>query len=282
MHDEDAQPSLPDPDTMTVAEMDRELERLRGERRRALAELRTPDAGPWHGPGAVRSALTPSMRLDHLDIALAWLRTRRRRAAARLHDPAESARRRARRGAALARWMETRVVTPGQMRGIAALADEEDRRLFSAEALAADGWRRDARGRWHGPASPGACEGPVADVVVLARARAEVDAALGLDTGEEAPTASELVALDEECADGAPPVPEGFEDAVSFDAEAAAALDAEFAALAEAFARAYPAGAAVDAYAERIEARARALVAERVAAARAALEAAHAIDGPSG
>ena len=282
MRDEEARPSLPDLGTMTVAEMDRELERLHGERRRALAELRAPGADPWRGPAAPGGALAPAMRLDHLDCALAWLRSRRRRAAAQLRDPAESVKRRARRGVALARWVETRVVTPAQMRGIAALADAQDRGLFAPEALAADGWRRDAHGRWHGPASPGACEGPVTDVVLLARARAEVDAALGLDTGEEVKTAAWLLALDEECADGAPPAPEGFDDAVSFDADAAAALDADFAALAEAFARAHPTGAAADAYAERIEARARALVAERVEAARAALEAADAIDGPSG
>ena len=145
----------------------------------------------------------------------------------------------------------------------------------------ADGWRRDAHGHWHGPLSPGAAAGPVGDVVVLAQARADVERSLA-PSFEQTLSGGDLVALDEP--DEAPvEPPEDIGDAERAawnDANTAAEFSREYAALMKAYAAARRSdgtriaadGRVVDPWAELVQARARALVAERVAAARAAME----------
>ena len=97
---------------------------------------------------------------------------------------------------ALGCWLETRSLTLGQMRCVEALAGDCGHGLFAEEVLAADGWRRDAHGHWHGPLSPAAVAGPVDDVVVLAQARADVEQRLA-PSFEQTFTGGELVALEE-------------------------------------------------------------------------------------
>ena len=157
---------------MTVDAMDRETERLRGEKRGVLAALHACGGRDGDSPGTLLESL------DALDRALERLAERRPRAVAALRDPEASERRRERRAVALGRWLETRSFTLGQMRRVEALAGEAGCGLFAEEVLAADGWRRDAHGHWHGPLSPGAAAGPVGDVVVLAQARADAERSL--------------------------------------------------------------------------------------------------------
>ena len=112
--------------------------------------------------------MNETMTLEALERAMERVRAQMRRVVASLRDPDESARRRARRASVFARWVETLEpmparmgpmralglerwvetleVAPAQMRSIRALADGADRALFADEALAADGWRRDADG----------------------------------------------------------------------------------------------------------------------------------------
>ena len=97
---------------------------------------------------------------------------------------------------ALGRWLETRSLTLGQMRCVEALAGEAGCGLFAEEVLAADGWRRDVHGHWHGPLSPRAAAGPVGDAVVLAQARADVERNLQ-PSFEQVLSGGDLVALDE-------------------------------------------------------------------------------------
>ena len=265
---------------MTLEDIEREMARLREEWGRLVARLHRP--GAVHPPGAagvMGGGLTPTMRLENIDVAFERLRARRVRVEAVLRDPGESARRRERRGRVLARWVRTLEVTPAQVRRMRALADAPERALFADSVLSADGWRRDAHGHWHGPLSPGACEGPVTDVVVLAQARAEVDRTLG-PSPEETHSSAERVALDAELPpfdDFEPPAPSVLDESgasASLDAANAPALDAEYAELMAARLRPRRAGAeGVDPYLALIVTRARALVAERVAAARAAMDA---------
>ena len=266
-------------DPMTVEAIDREIERLREQWRRIVAQLRSP--------GAVRSpdsALTPTMRLENIDVALERLRAKRTRVVAVLCDPGESAKRRERRGRVFARWVETFEVTPARMRRMRALADANDRVLFADSVLSADGWRRDTDGHWHGPLSPGACEGPVTDVVLLAQARAEVDRTLEPSV-EERLSSAERVTLDAQCPpfdDVEPPPPSALDESgasAALDAANAPALDAEYAELMAArFGVRRPDVEGVDPYLTLVEARARELVAERVAAARAAMAAGETVD----
>lgn len=259
---------------MTIDAMDRESERLRGEKRGVLAELRACDGRGGAGPGRLLECL------DALDRALERLQKKRLRAAAALHDPEASERRRERRAVALGQWLETRSLTLDQMRCLEALAGEAGCGLFTDEVLAADGWRRDAHG-WDGPLSPGAAVGPVGDVVVLTQARADVERSLA-PSFEQTLTGGELVALDEP--DDQAPVepPEDVDDAeraASNDARTAAAFSREYTARLKAYAAARRSdgtrvgadGQVIDPYAELVEARARALVAERVESARAAM-----------
>ena len=262
---------------MTVEDIDREMRDLREEWGRIVGRLHSP--GVVHPPGVAGVVLTPTMRLENIDLALERLRAKRRRAVAALRDPDESATRRERRGVVFARWVETLEVTPARMRRMRALADASERALFADSALCADGWRCDTHGHWHGPLSPGACEGPVTDVVVLAQARAEVDRTLEPSL-EETLSSAERVALDAECDpfdDFEPPAPSVRDESgasASLDAANAPALDAEYAALMAArFGVRRADGAGVDPYLALVEARARELVAERVAEARAAMEA---------
>ena len=134
----------------TVDAMDRETERLRAEKRGVLAALHACSGRDGESPGTLLESL------DALDRALERLAERRPRAVAALRDPEASERRRERRAVALGRWLETRALTLGQMRRVEALAGEAGCGLFAEEVLAADGWRRDAHGHWHGPLSPGA------------------------------------------------------------------------------------------------------------------------------
>lgn len=257
----------------TVGEIDREAERLRGEKRGVMAALRACDGRGGDGPGRLLE------RLDALDRALERLDERRLRAEAELRDPAASARRRQRRAVALGRWLETRALTLGQMRCVDALAGEPGCGLFAEEALAADGWRRDAHG-WHGPLSPAAAAGPVGDVVVLAQARADIEQSLA-PSFEQVLSGGELVALEEpDEAPVEPPEDAGdAERAASNDARIAAAFSREYAALMKTYAAARRSdgtrigadGQVIDAWADLVQARARALVAERMAAARAAM-----------
>ena len=128
----------------TVDAIDRETERLRAEKRGVLAALHACGGRDGDSPGTLLESL------DALDRALERLGARRLRAVAELHDPEASARRRERRAVALGRWLETRALTLGQMRRVEALAGEAGCGLFAEEVLAADGWRRDAHGHWHG------------------------------------------------------------------------------------------------------------------------------------
>ena len=258
----------------TVEGIDRETERLRGEKRGVMAALRACDGRGGDGPGRLLE------RLDGLDRALERLGERRLRAEAELRDPEASARRRERRAVALGRWLETRSLTLGQIRCIEALSGEAAHGLFADEALAADGWRRDAHRHWHGPLSPAATAGPVGDVVVLAQARADAERSLA-PSFEQVLSGGELVALDEpdETPVETPEDAGDAERAASNDARTAAAFSREYAALMLAYAAARRSdgtrigadGQVIDAYAELVQARARALVAERVAAARAAM-----------
>ena len=175
---------------MTVDAMDRETERLRGEKRRAMAALRACGGRGGDGPGRLLESL------GAFDRALERLREKRPRAVAALRDPEASERRRERRAVALGRWLETRALTLDQMRRVEALAGEAGCGLFADEVLGADGWRRDAHGHWHGPLSPGAAAGPVGDVVVLAQARADVERSLA-PSFEQTLSGGDLVALDE-------------------------------------------------------------------------------------
>ena len=136
---------------MTVEEINREIERLRAEWRRIMALLRSGDGGAVRWPGTPGSPLTPTIRLENIDVEIDRLRAQRLRAVVLLRDPGESGRRRTARGAALARWVQTLEVTSAQMGHMRALAEKADRWLFAEEVLAADGWRRDAAGHWHGP-----------------------------------------------------------------------------------------------------------------------------------
>ena len=259
---------------LTVEGIDRETECLRDEKRGVMSALRACDGRGGNGPGRLLE------RLDALDRALEQLGERRLRAEAELRDPEASARRRERRAVALGRWLETRSLTLGQMRCIEALAGEAGCGLFAEEALVADGWRRDAHG-WHGPLSPAAAAGPVGDVVVLAQARADVERTL-VPSFEQTLSGGELVALDEPDDHGPVEPPEDIGDAeraASNDARIAAAFSREYAALMKTYAAARRSdgtrigadGQVIDAYAELVQARARALVTERVAAARAAM-----------
>ena len=173
-----------------------------------------------------------------------------------------------------------------------ALADEAARSLFAEEVLRADGWRRDEAGHWHGPESPGAMQGPVTDVVVLAQAHAEVSRSLE-PSQEEALSSAERVALENGCDDIEPPPPDDVDDSgagASLDTEAGALLDREFAQHLESCLDAHAPGATDDGvaallmspYADMVQTRARALVAERVAAAQAAMAAAQSADGEPG
>ena len=259
----------------TVDAMDRETERLRAEKRGVLAALRACGGRDGDSPGTLLESL------DALDRALERLGERRPRAEAALRDPEASERRRERRAVALGRWLETRALTLGQMRRVEALAGEAGCGLFAEEVLAADGWRRDAHGHWHGPLSPGAATGPVGDVVVLAQARADVERNLQ-PSFEQVLSGGDLVALDEPDDEAPVEPPEDIGDAeraASNDANTAAEFSREYAALMKAYAaarrsdgtRIAAGGRVVDPWAELVQARARALVAERVAAARAAM-----------
>ena len=258
----------------TVDAIDRETERLRAEKRGVLAALHACGGRDGDSPGTLLESL------DALDRALERLGERRPRAVAALRDPEASERRRERRAVALGRWLETRSLTLGQMRRVETLASEAGCGLFADEVLAADGWRRDAHGHWHGPLSPGAAAGPVGDVVVLAQARADVERNLQ-PSFEQVLSGGDLVALDEP--DEAPvEPPEDIGDAERAawnDANTAAEFSREYAALMKAYAAARRSdgtriaadGRVIDPWAEMVQARARALVAERVAAARAAM-----------
>ena len=286
-------------ETMTLEALERAMERVRAQMRRVVASLRDPLANAPRRPRA--GEVTPTMRLENLDWELERLRVRKRRIEAWLRDPDESARRRARRASVFARWVEptparmgpmralglerwveTLEVAPAQMRSIRALADGADRALLADEALAADGWRRDADGHWHGALTAAACEGPVTDVVVLAQARADVDRTLA-PTPEETLAPGEWTSvLGEDAPRGDGPPPPDLGTCTGPTAEALDAASARFAELCEAWTDARQpdgtfvtaAGEVVDPYAERVQARARALVAERVAAAMEAMEAA--------
>ena len=95
-------------DTMTVEELDREIERLRAQWRRIMALLRSGAADAVRTPGTPGSALTPTMQLDALDVEIRRLRARKQRAVTVLRDPRESEKRRRERALALARWVRTR------------------------------------------------------------------------------------------------------------------------------------------------------------------------------
>ena len=258
----------------TVDAIDRETERLRAEKRGVLAALHACGGRDGDSPGTLLESL------DAFDRALERLGERRPRAVAALRDPEASERRRERRAVALGRWLETRSLTLGQMRRVEALAGEAGCGLFAEEVLAADGWRRDAHGHWHGPLSPGAAAGPVGDVVVLAQARADVERSLA-PSFEQTLSGGELVALDEPDDEPVEP-PEDIGDAERAawnDARTAAEFSHEYATLMKAYAAARQSdgtriaadGRVIDPWAEMVQARARALVAERVAAARAAM-----------
>lgn len=262
--------------TMTVDAIDRETDRMRAEKRGVVAELRACDGRRGDGPGRLLE------RLDALDRALERLGAQRRRAQAELRDPEVSAQRRERRAVALGRWMETRSLTLAQMCRIEALAGDAGHGLFADEVLGADGWRRDAHGHWHGPLTPTAATGPVADVVVLAQARADVERSL-VPSFEQVLSGGELVALEEPDDEAPVERPEDIGDAeraASNDACTAPEFSREYTALMKAYAvarrsdgtRVSADGQVIDSYAELVETRARALVAERVAAARAAME----------
>ena len=279
-------------ETMTLEAVERAMERVRAQMRRVVASLRDPDESAPRRPRA--GEVTPTMRLENLDWELERLRVRKRRIEARLRDPDESARRRARRASVFARWVEptparmgpmralglgrwveTLEVAPAQMRSIRALADGADRALFADEALAADGWRRDADGHWHGALTAAACEGPVTDVVVLAQARADVDRGLA-PTPEETLAPGEWTSLlGEDAPRGDGPPPPDLGTCTGPTAEDLDAASARFAELCEAWTEARQpdgtfvtaAGEVLDPYAERVQAQARAIVAERVAAA---------------
>ena len=140
------------------------------------------------------------------------------------------------RALGLERWVETLEVAPAQMRSIRALADGADRALFADEALAADGWRRDADGHWHGALTAAACEGPVTDVVVLAQARADVDRGLA-PTPEETLAPGEWTSLlGEDAPRGDGPPPPDLGTCTGPTAEALDAASARFAELCEAWA----------------------------------------------
>ena len=259
----------------TVDAIDRETERLRAEKRGVLAALHACGGRDGESPGTLLESL------DALDRALERLGERRPRAVAALRDPEASERRRERRAVALGRWLETRSLTLGQMRRVEALAGEAGCGLFAEEVLAADGWRRDAHGHWHGPLSPGAAAGPVGDVVVLAQARADVERSLA-PSFEQTLSGGDLVALDEPDDEAPVEPPEDIGDAERAawnDANTAAEFSREYAALMKAYAAARRSdgtriaadGRVVDPWAELVQARARALVAERVAAARTAM-----------
>ena len=219
----------------TVDAIDRETERLRAEKRGVLAALHACSGRDGDSPGTLLESL------DALDRALERLGARRLRAVAELHDPEASARRRERRAVALGRWLETRSLTLDQMRRVETLAGEAGCGLFADEALAADGWRRDAHGHWHGPLSPGAAAGPVGDVVVLAQARADVERNLQ-PSFEQVLSGGDLVALDEPDDEPVEP-PEDIGDAERAawnDANTAAEFSREYAALMKAYAAGAP------------------------------------------
>lgn len=279
-------------DTMTVEELNREIERLRAQWRRIMALLRSGAAGAVRRPGTPGSALTPTMQLDNLDVEIGRLRAQRMRAVVVLRDPRESEKRRSERAVPLARWVRAREVTPAQMRQMRALADEAERWLFAEEVLSADGWRRDEAGHWHGPESPGAMQGPVTDVVVLAQARAEVSRSLE-PSQEEAFSSAERVALEDGCDDIEPPPPDDVDESgarASLDTGAGALLDRVFAQHLQSCLDAYLPGGTDDGvadvlmspYVDMVQARARALVAERVAPVRAVMAAAQSADGEPG
>ena len=96
--------------------------------------------------------MTDTMSLAELDKEIERLQEEKERVEALLQNPEESSKRRARRGIAFGRWLETMAVTPEQMVAVQALADEVDRWLFGEEVLIADGWLRDPKSdNWNGP-----------------------------------------------------------------------------------------------------------------------------------
>lgn len=93
-----------------------------------------------------------TMSLEELDKEIARLQGEKKRVQDLLQSPEETGKRRARRGIAFGRWVETVVLTGEQMQAARALADEDDRWLFGDGVLKADGWRYEKQSdRWHGP-----------------------------------------------------------------------------------------------------------------------------------